>query len=78
VDSSLILVQLLLEFTLSIFTRFDYANGEFLRNSILVAQVVIFGHQLGGTIGQFVKDLEFIAQASDPEDWQNMVEYIPF
>jgi Domain of unknown function (DUF5615) len=39
---------------------------------------LIFGHQLGGTIGQFVKDLEFIAQASDPEDWQNMVEYIPF
>jgi hypothetical protein len=39
---------------------------------------LIFGHQLGGTIGQFVKDLEFIAQASDPEDWQNMIEYIPF
>ncbi len=39
---------------------------------------LIFGHQLGGTIGQFVKDLEFIAQASDPADWQNMVEYIPF
>jgi hypothetical protein len=39
---------------------------------------LIFGHQLGGTIGQFVKDLEFIAQASEPEDWQNMVEYIPF
>jgi hypothetical protein len=39
---------------------------------------LIFGHQLGGTIGQFVKDLEFIAQASDPEDWENMVEYIPF
>jgi Domain of unknown function (DUF5615) len=39
---------------------------------------LIFGHQIGGTIGQFVQDLEFIAQASDPEDWQNMVEYIPF
>ena len=39
---------------------------------------LIFGHQIGATIGQFVKDLEFIAQASDPEDWQNMVEYIPF
>jgi Domain of unknown function (DUF5615) len=39
---------------------------------------LIFGHQLGGTIGQFVKDLEFIAQASEPEDWENMVEYIPF
>jgi hypothetical protein len=39
---------------------------------------LIFGHQLGGTIGQFVKDLEFIAKASDLEDWVNVVEYIPF
>ena len=39
---------------------------------------LIFGHQLDGTIGQFVKDLEFIAKASDLEDWVNMVEYIPF
>ncbi len=39
---------------------------------------LIFGHQLGGTIGQFVHDLDLIAQASDPEDWENMVEYIPF
>ena len=38
---------------------------------------LIFGHQIGATIGQFVKDLEFIAQASDPEDWKNTVEYIP-
>jgi hypothetical protein len=39
---------------------------------------LIFGHQLGGSIGQFVQDLEFIAQASDPADWIGMVEYIPF
>lgn len=39
---------------------------------------LIFGHQLGGTIGQFVKDLAFIAEASDPDEWRNMVEYIPF
>jgi hypothetical protein len=38
---------------------------------------LIFGHQLGGTIGQFVQDLELIAQASEPENWQNMIEYIP-
>jgi len=25
---------------------------------------LIFGHQLGGTIGQFVEDLELIAKAS--------------
>jgi hypothetical protein len=29
---------------------------------------LIFGHQLGGTIGQYVKDLELIAQASDPDE----------
>ena len=39
---------------------------------------LIFGHQLGGTIGQFVKDLELIAKASEPDEWVNAVEYIPF
>ena len=39
---------------------------------------LIFGHQLGGTIGQFVKDLELIAKASEPEEWFYTVEYIPF
>lgn len=39
---------------------------------------LIFGHQLGGTIGQYVKDLELIAQASEPEEWMNMVEHLPF
>lgn len=39
---------------------------------------LIFGHQLGGTIGQFVKDLELIAQTSDPEEWLNTIESVPF
>ena len=39
---------------------------------------LIFGHQLGGTIGQFVKDLELIALASEPNEWLNTVEYLPF
>lgn len=39
---------------------------------------LIFGHQLGGTIGQFVKDLEVIALASESDEWMNAVEYIPF
>ncbi|MDX2100000.1 MAG: DUF5615 family PIN-like protein [Leptolyngbyaceae cyanobacterium bins.59] len=39
---------------------------------------LIFGHQLGGTIGQFVKDLELIAKVSEPNEWLNTVEYIPF
>jgi hypothetical protein len=39
---------------------------------------LIFGHQLGGTIGQFVQDLELIAKASERDEWINAVEYIPF
>ena len=39
---------------------------------------LLFGHQLGGTIGQFVKDLELIAKASDLDEWQNVVDYLPF
>jgi hypothetical protein len=39
---------------------------------------LVFGHQLGGSIGQFVHDLELIAQASEPAEWNNRVEYIPF
>lgn len=38
---------------------------------------LIFGHQLGGTIGQYVKDLELIAQLSEPDEWLNTVEYLP-
>ena len=39
---------------------------------------LVFGHQLGGTIGQFVRDLELIATASEPEEWTNTIEYVPF
>jgi Domain of unknown function (DUF5615) len=38
---------------------------------------LIFGHQLGGTIGQYVKDLELIARASDQNEWLSTVEYLP-
>jgi hypothetical protein len=37
-----------------------------------------FGHQLRGTIGQYVRDLELIAKASDSQEWTNVVEYLPF
>jgi hypothetical protein len=39
---------------------------------------LVFGHQLGGTIGQFVKDLELIAQASEPDEWVSVIEHLPF
>jgi hypothetical protein len=36
-----------------------------------------FGHQHSG-IGPFVRDLELIAKASDPTDWENKVEHLPY
>lgn len=39
---------------------------------------LLFGHQLHGTIGQYVKNLELIAQASEPREWQNTVGHLPF
>lgn len=39
---------------------------------------LIFGHALGGTIGQFVRDLELIAKASEPAEWGNVVDRIPY
>lgn len=39
---------------------------------------LLFGHQLGGTIGQFVQDLELIATVSELSEWLNVVEYLPF
>jgi Domain of unknown function (DUF5615) len=39
---------------------------------------MLFGPQLGATIGQYVEDLELIAKASEPGDWQNVVQFLPF
>ncbi|MCE9557188.1 MAG: DUF5615 family PIN-like protein [Planctomycetes bacterium] len=39
---------------------------------------LLFGHQLHGTIGQYVKDLELVAQASEPSEWTDIVERLPF
>jgi Domain of unknown function (DUF5615) len=39
---------------------------------------LLFGHQLGATIGQYVKDLELVALASEPGEWLNQIEHLPF
>jgi hypothetical protein len=39
---------------------------------------LVFGSQLGGTIGQYVEDLELIAKASEPTEWHNVVQFLPF
>jgi len=36
-----------------------------------------YGHAEGASIGQYVRDLELIAKASDPGEWQNTVLYLP-
>ncbi len=37
-----------------------------------------YGDQLGVTIGTYVKDLELIAKATEPVDWENVVQYLPY
>jgi hypothetical protein len=39
---------------------------------------LIFGHQTKATIGQYVKDLELVAKASEFDEWENAVETLPF
>ncbi|MBI2806833.1 MAG: DUF5615 family PIN-like protein [Planctomycetes bacterium] len=39
---------------------------------------LLHGRQLDVVIGKYVKDLELIAKASEPEDWENIVEHLPF
>lgn len=39
---------------------------------------LLFGHQLAATIGQYVLNLELIAQASNQEEWVGIVERLPY
>ena len=36
-----------------------------------------FAEQLGITVGQAIADLELIANASEPEEWANRIEFLP-
>jgi len=38
---------------------------------------LVFGHQLHGSIGQYVRDLELIAKATQLEDWWRQIEQLP-
>ena len=38
---------------------------------------VIYAHQLNITVGQCINDLTLIAEATDSEEWQNAVVYLP-
>ena len=39
---------------------------------------VIYSHQLHGSIGRCISDLELIANACEIEDFANRIEFIPF
>lgn len=57
--------------------RFKALAEDWQRQERLFAGL-IFGHQTGGTIGQFVRDLELIALASELDEWVSTIEYLPF
>jgi hypothetical protein len=39
---------------------------------------LLFGNQLGVTVGTYVKDLELIAKATEPAEWVHVVQHLPF
>jgi hypothetical protein len=39
---------------------------------------LLFGHQHGATLGKYVTDLEIVAKATEPADWLDIVEHLPF
>jgi hypothetical protein len=56
--------------------RFKALAEDWQRTARLFAGLV-FGHQLHGSIGQYIRDLELIAKATDPTDWHGHVEHLP-
>jgi hypothetical protein len=39
---------------------------------------LLFGNQLGVTVGAYVKDLELIAKATDPVECVNVIQHLPY
>ena len=37
-----------------------------------------YGDQSNSLVGKYVQDLELIAMATDPSDWANVVQHLPF
>ena len=58
-------------------TRFKAMAEEWQRQGKPSAGL-LFGNQLGVTVGVYVKDLELIAKASEISDWANVVQHLPF
>ncbi|MEW6161526.1 MAG: DUF5615 family PIN-like protein [Verrucomicrobiota bacterium] len=56
--------------------RFRVRAEEWLRSRKTFAGL-IFAHQRYVSFGQMVLDLELIAKATDPSDWENHIEQLP-
>lgn len=56
--------------------RFKAHAEDWQRQEKLFAGLA-WGHPMRLTIGQIVLDLELIAKATDPPDWQNIIERLP-
>ncbi len=57
--------------------RFKAMAEDWQRQSKMFAGLA-YGDQSGETVGTYVKDLELIAKATDPAEWVNVVQYLPF
>ena len=55
--------------------RFKALAEDWQRQNIAFAGL-LFGHQLHGSVGRYIGDLQLIAQVTDPEDWMEQVEQL--
>jgi len=53
------------------------AEGQLRQKQGIEFPGVVYAHQRQVSIGQCVNDLELIAQAGNPEDFKNRVQYLP-
>jgi hypothetical protein len=58
-------------------TRFKALAEDWQRQGKAFAGL-LFGNQLGVTVGTYVKDLELIAKATDAAEWVGVVQHLPF
>lgn len=54
------------------------AEAHFRLNQEVKFSGVIYSHQLKSPIGKCVEDLEIIAKTFEPDEVENLIEFIPF
>ncbi len=57
--------------------RFKALAEEWQRQGKPFAGLLV-GNQFGVTIGAYVKDLELIAKTTEPPEWVNVVQHLPY